>query len=210
MPRPRTAVRERVLAQTRQQLLEAASAEFAREGYVGANINRISQIAGFAKGTIYNHFASKRALMLSLIDEIAVVHTDFVVQQVKSEQDPIRRLERFFSAGFAFVEDNPTTATVIIQAVYGPDKEFKQRVFEAYGGLQALIGQDIVGMGVAQGDFCSVDPVATVALIMSVYWGSCSMLEADGKFHITADQASEFVLQGLRRRDNKPGHKRQR
>lgn len=103
-----------------------------------------------------------------------------------------------------------TTATVIIQAVYGPDREFKQRVFEAYGGLQALIGQDIVGAGVAWGDFCPVDPEATVALVMSVYWGSCSMLEADGKFRITADQATDFVLQGLRQRDSRPGNKRKR
>jgi hypothetical protein len=38
------------LAETRQRLLEAAASEFAREGYTGANINRISQAAGFAKG----------------------------------------------------------------------------------------------------------------------------------------------------------------
>jgi AcrR family transcriptional regulator len=45
--------------------------EFACEGYAGANINRISQAAGFAKGAVYNCFACKRALMLALIDEVA-------------------------------------------------------------------------------------------------------------------------------------------
>ena len=59
MPRPRTAAREQVLAQTRQQLLDAAAVEFTREGYASANINRISKTAGFAKGTIYNYFPSK-------------------------------------------------------------------------------------------------------------------------------------------------------
>ena len=37
-------------------LVDTATAEFAREGYNGANINRISLAAGFAKGTIYNYF----------------------------------------------------------------------------------------------------------------------------------------------------------
>jgi len=198
MPRPPTATRGKILSQTRQQLLEAAAIEFAREGYVGANINRISTAAGFAKGTIYNHFPSKRALMQALIDEIAATHTEFVVQQVEAEQEPVRRLARFFSAGFSFVEDNPATAPVIIQAVYGPDQEFKRRVFEAYHGLQTLIGREIVDAGVARGEFRPVDTLATVALVMSVYWGCCSMLDPGGDFLLTPDQAAGFVLDGLR------------
>lgn len=43
---------EQVLETNRQLLLEAAAGEFAREGYHGANINRISQAAGFARGTV--------------------------------------------------------------------------------------------------------------------------------------------------------------
>jgi AcrR family transcriptional regulator len=204
MPRPRTAVREQVLAQTRQQLLEAAAIEFTREGYVGANINRISRAAGFAKGTVYNYFSSKRALMLALIDEIGAAHTAFIVQQVELEQDPIRRLERFFGAGFAFVENNPTKAPLIINTVYGPDEEFKQRVYEAYDGLFALIIHDIVGAGVARGDFRAVDPDVTAALLMSIYLGSCSLYEPDGGIWITPDQVVGFVLEGLRQRDRQP------
>ena len=57
MPRPPKNTREQVLNQTRQQLLQAAAEEFAGRGYSGANINRISLAAGFAKGTIYNYFS---------------------------------------------------------------------------------------------------------------------------------------------------------
>jgi len=204
MPRPRTAVREKVLTQTRQRLLEAAAVEFTREGYAGANINRISRAAGFAKGTIYNYFPSKRALMLALIDEIGAAHTDFIVGQVELEEHPIQRLERFFSAGFAFVEDNPTKAPLIINTVYGPDEAFKQRVFEAYDRLFTLIIQDIVEAGVAQGVFRAVDPDATAALLMSIYLGSCSLLEPGGRIWVTPDQVVGFVLEGLRQRDGQP------
>jgi len=83
MPRHKDAEREQVMSQTRQLLLEAAAEEFAREGYAGANINRISRAAGFAKGTIYNYFSSKRALMLALIDAIAETHlAPHVIQNV--------------------------------------------------------------------------------------------------------------------------------
>jgi AcrR family transcriptional regulator len=197
MPRPPTAERDKVRSETRQQLLQAAAAEFTREGYVGANINRISQAAGYAKGTIYNYFPSKRALMLALIDEIGSAHTAFIVQQVEAETDPVRRLERFFSAGFAFVEEHPTQAPVIISTLYGPDAEFRERVFEAYDGLFGLIIQGILGPGAAQGVFRTVDPDLAAALLMSVYLGSCSLLESDGKIWITPAQALDFVLAGL-------------
>jgi AcrR family transcriptional regulator len=204
MPRPRRAVREKVMAETRRQLLEAAAVEFAREGYVGANINRISQAAGFAKGTIYNHFPSKRALMLVLIDSIAAAHIDFILEQVEPEEDPIRRLERFFNAGFAFVEQHPTQAPVIINAIYGPDDEFKQRVYEAYEKLFTLIIQDILGTGTEEGVFRPTDPDLTTALLMIIYLGSCSQLDPDGKIWLDPEQIVAFILDGLRQRDPPP------
>ena len=54
MARIKKSEREQVMETNRQLLLDAAAGEFAREGYSGANINRISQAAGFAKGTVYN------------------------------------------------------------------------------------------------------------------------------------------------------------
>ena len=132
MPRHKDAERKEVMKETRQLLLEAATQEFAREGFKGANINRISIAAGFAKGTIYNYFESKRALMLALIDEIAAGHLKYMTQQVLSEEDPARRLERFFEAGFAWVTDNLPQGRVLFATLNGPDVEFKTRMYEAY------------------------------------------------------------------------------
>jgi AcrR family transcriptional regulator len=201
MPRPRRAEREEILSQTRQQLLKAAAAEFANDGYVGANINRISQAAGFAKGTIYNYFSNKRALMLALIREIAAAHIDFILRQVEPEEEPIRRLERFFSAGFAFVERHPAQAQVIVNIIYGPDDEFKQQAYQAYEPLFNLVIQDIVGAGIARGDFRSVDPDLSTALIMTIYLGSCSQLDPEDKIWLDPHQVVTFILDGLRPRE---------
>lgn len=43
MARHKDTERDKVLGETRQSLLEAAAEEFARQGYNGANINRISK-----------------------------------------------------------------------------------------------------------------------------------------------------------------------
>ncbi len=201
MSRPPKAVREEILSETRQRLLAAAAAEFTREGYVGANINRISTAAGFAKGTIYNYFPSKRALMLALIDEIAAVHIDFILQQVKPEEGPPQRLVRFFSAGFAFVEQHPSQAPVVINALYGPDEEFKQRVYQAYAPLFTLLIEDIIGAGVARGNFRPLDPNVTAALVMTIYLGGCSLFKPNGTIFLDPDQVVTFILEGICRRD---------
>jgi AcrR family transcriptional regulator len=54
---------------TRAKLLTAAGEEFARVGLERANIDAISLAAGYAKGTIYNYFASKEELFLAVVEE---------------------------------------------------------------------------------------------------------------------------------------------
>ena len=125
MPRFKDAEKEQIQHQTRQLLLQAAGEEFARQGYDGANVNRISRAAGFAKGTIYNYFPSKRALMLALIDEIAASHHQFVAEQVRQEEDPARRLERFFEAGAEWIVHHLPQGKVMLTMLNGPDDEFK-------------------------------------------------------------------------------------
>lgn len=202
MPRLATAVKEEVLTETRQRLLEAAAVEFADKGFTSANINHISTAAGFGKGTVYNYFPSKRALMLALIDEIAASHTNFIVAQVEAEEDPARRLKRFFSAGFTFVEQHPAQARVVINVVYGHDDEFKQRMYQAYGELFTLLIEGIVGVGAARGDFRPVAPDVTAALLMSIYLGSCSQLDPNGKIWINPDQVVTLVMEGLQQRNS--------
>jgi AcrR family transcriptional regulator len=197
MPRHKDADREEIMSETRQLLIQAATEEFAREGYMGANINRISKNAGFAKGTIYNYFESKRALMFALIDDIAAGHLEFVVQQVLQEDDPARRLERFFAAGFSWVTDNLPRGRVLFTTLNGPDMEFKTRMYEAYLPMFQLVGQDILAVGIEQGIFRQVEPVSTAGLIMTIYLGTGSQVNERGEQWTPADQVSDFILKSL-------------
>jgi AcrR family transcriptional regulator len=58
MPRISKDEKERV----RQKLLMTAAEHFAAHGLAGANINEISTAAGYARGTVYNYYASKEEL----------------------------------------------------------------------------------------------------------------------------------------------------
>jgi AcrR family transcriptional regulator len=198
MARPPSDLRDETLNENRVRLLEAAAAEFAEKGFGNANVNQISKAAGFAKGTIYNYFPSKRKLMLELIDEIAAQHITHISKQVEIEDEPVERLRRFFSAGFEFVEQRPLQARVIINAIYGPDHEIEEHTFRAYNDLFSIIMDQIVAAGIQTGEFEAGDANLLVALLMSVYLGSCSLMDQDGKIWFNPEQALSFCLNGLR------------
>ncbi|MDI7277139.1 MAG: TetR/AcrR family transcriptional regulator [Anaerolineae bacterium] len=192
--------REQILARTRERLLAAAVTEFARDGFAAANVDRISEAAGYAKGTVYNYFPSKRALMLAVVDEVAAAHTRSILEDVAQEADPCRRLERFFRAGFAYVERCPEQVRVMVNAVYGPDAEFKDRVYLAYQRLFAFIAEDILQAGIARGEFEPVDVDLVTALVMTIYLGSSSQVEVDGKVWLDPQRIVTLILDGLRPR----------
>ena len=198
MPRHKEADRQEIMTETQQLLLQAATTAFAREGFAGANVNRISKSAGFAKGTIYNYFPSKRALMLALIDRIAQAHHEFVVEQI-SQEDAAHRLERFFEAGFAWVEENHNQARVMITTLNGPDREFKGHMYEAYQPMFELVGREILAVGIQQGVFRRLDPVSAARLLMTIYLGVASQLNEQGRPWFSPDQVTDLLLNGLRK-----------
>ncbi len=55
--------------EVRRKLLEAAAQHFSEAGLERASVDAISTAAGFAKGTLYNYFPSKRALFGAVIEE---------------------------------------------------------------------------------------------------------------------------------------------
>ena len=199
MPRHKQSERKEIMGRTRELLLQAATVEFAQEGYAGANVNRISQAAGFAKGTIYNYFASKRALMLVLIDEIAQQHYEYVSDQVRQADSPTDRLERFFEAGFAWVTGSLDQALVLMSTLNGADPEFKLYMYEVYQPMFQLVGSDIVSAGVTQGKFRSLEPEPTARLLMTIYLGVASQVNERGEPWFSPAQITDLLLDGLRK-----------
>lgn len=196
-PRLATSERDIVLKETRQKLFDAAVVEFATKGFVGANINCISTQAGFSKGTIYNHFSSKRDLMLNLIDEVAALHTDFILSQVHEVKDPVLRLKQLFSAGFQFVEQYPNHIQIAISVVYGHDPEFKERFYQAYNDFFVFVIEDVVEAGILKGIFKKINADTTAALLMSLYLGNLSQLDPEGKITFNPDEVVDFIMQGI-------------
>ncbi len=199
MPRFREEDRERMKGDTRRALLEAAALEFAREGYNGANINRISTSAGYAKGTIYNYFKSKRALMQTLIEDTAAMHLAYLNERVLQAEMADRRLEIFFKAGFEFVSANIARGQAIVNNLYGPDVGFKDIMYQAYLPIFELVGRDILALGMEQEIFTRLDPTTMSTLVMLIYLGVAAQIGPEGKPWLDVHLVADFAVRGLRK-----------
>jgi len=91
------AARARNPEETRARLLEAAFAEFYKNGFQGGSINRIVKEAGATKGALFHHFKSKNDLGYAVAREI--IHPGLKTRwtdPLAESDDPIRDLKRIF------------------------------------------------------------------------------------------------------------------
>ncbi len=197
MPRHKRSEREQIQTETRQALLEAATRAFAEHGYANASVDAISTEAGFAKGTIYNYFTSKRELMLALIEAISRDHYASVLVEVQQTDSPVERLEQFFIAGFEWVASNPNQARVLITTLNGADQEFKGAMYAAYEPMFQLVRLEILAPGIEARVFRPVDQPPTAGLLMATYLGTCSQVDEHGRPWIDPSQVADFALHAL-------------
>jgi AcrR family transcriptional regulator len=66
---PSASLRDEQKALTRQRLIDAAEAVFARSGYHGASVEEVAHEAGATTGALYSNFAGKEDLFLALFEE---------------------------------------------------------------------------------------------------------------------------------------------
>jgi AcrR family transcriptional regulator len=70
-------------AETSARLLAAARSTFARHGYHGTSLDRVSANAGCTKCALYDHFGSKEGLFLALLDDQFTAR----IEQARRPQD---------------------------------------------------------------------------------------------------------------------------
>lgn len=196
-PRYKDENRKQMMGKTRERLVKAAVEEFAREGYEGAKINRITQAAGVATGTIYNYFPSKNEMMLAILSEIGTAHCAFIAEQIRQEDDFILRVERLLEAVFDYVRENPHQARVLFAMLQGANVKFKKHLSQIYQPMFQLISGEILIPGMEQGIFQSLDPVSTTVMIMTFYLGVGATVDENGKTPLDLKEVAAFVLRAL-------------
>ena len=94
-------------AERRRVVLGAAEEVFARRGYHAASLEEIARAAGVSKPVVYDHFASKRELHVTLLKEQLGALLEHVAAGVPEGGPAETRLRLGVEAFFGFVEEHP-------------------------------------------------------------------------------------------------------
>jgi AcrR family transcriptional regulator len=92
--------RRRRKAERPQEILEAAFAEFSRNGYASTTLDAIAERAGVTKGTIYVYFENKEHLFISMVHEFTKAAYDTVQDMYATHEGSTAELLR---AQFSFI-----------------------------------------------------------------------------------------------------------
>ena len=109
--------------QRRSQLFAVALELFAQRGYRSTTMDDIAEAAGVTKPLLYQHFSSKRALYLELVDSIAQELLAAVRQAVLEADGPRQQVELGFAAYFRLVVRNEAAFRLLYGRDHADDRE---------------------------------------------------------------------------------------
>jgi AcrR family transcriptional regulator len=149
---------------TRERLLAAAAHEFARRGLDRANIDAISLAAGYAKGTVYNYFASKQELFLAVVQEACARAT--ASASPPPQASATERLRATLAAFCAWAGANEGFARVLVRECLMGTPELQARMAAAEQPLLAEL-EAILRAGSARGEVRDDVPHGLLALALA-------------------------------------------
>ena len=86
-------------------------------GYAEASVARITEEAGVAQGTFYNHFENRQELLDQLLPKIGIDMVHFIRERTGTAHAARQEIERF-SAFFDFIREVPEFLRILNEAEY--------------------------------------------------------------------------------------------
>jgi len=108
----------------RQQLLAVACDLFARSGFHETSMDDIAEAAGVTKPVLYQHFPSKRALYLELLEDTGRRLLDRLAESTARVTSGRARVEAGFRAYFEFAVGDVSSFRLLFGASIRSDPEF--------------------------------------------------------------------------------------
>ena len=104
-------------AWTKQKLFEAATKMVGKYGYAEASVARITEAAGVAQGTFYNHFGTRQELLDQLLPKIGIDMVRFIRDRTSTGHAARQEIERF-AAFFDFIRAVPEFLRILNEAEF--------------------------------------------------------------------------------------------
>ena len=139
-----------------------------RDGLKNVSTKNIAKEVGISEGSIFRHFSSKKAIILSIIDDVI---NDLIENLRKIALDPAppdKRLYRYLCKTISYlIENKGITILLFSEASYQNDKEMIDKLNYIFNNQKKLAGK-ILADGIAIGQW---DETVSIEDFSSLYMG---------------------------------------
>lgn len=190
--------RERKKEETKERIFKAALKLFKAKGFEAATIDDIAEKADVAKGTFFNYFPRKDAV-LGYVPEMWIAEAEEKAEALLAERGPIgSRLIEMFSEFAEFYEQEPELAPYVIQEWTRRMHQGLDEVCQRWTDLGVRVVEHLQTTGEIRSD---VDAPRAHDILASVYDGTVMRWLAvpEGRFPLKEElrKRMTLVIEGL-------------
>jgi len=192
---------------TKERIREAAIRVFAHEGFDRASVKSIAAEAGVAVGSIYNHFADKDDLLISIFEEEFNARLSFI-DELRSGSGPVlSQIEALIEAHFRKVRQYPELAELLLYERFHPGGRLQERIIPLQRRIVERI-EEILRTGIDAGWIrpCHPKVVAQALFDLVQTMTACRVLaegsDAEDALAVAPKELADLMWKGLRRTDD--------
>jgi TetR/AcrR family transcriptional regulator len=169
---------------TKNQILDAAEAEFAVTGLSGARTEAIAAQTGVTKAMIYYYFQNKEELYRAVLERCFTESLEMMAQMQLDCLPPDAALVRLLEQLLCCMSENPRIGSILtLEAIQNKGKYFPEKLGDLlYGTIIQILEQ-----GIQLGVFRQLNSRHTAVNIV----GTCA-------FYFTAQENLKYLWQGKR------------
>jgi AcrR family transcriptional regulator len=181
-------------AETRTRILSSAQRLFARQGYEGTTTRNLAQAAGVAEGTLFRHFANKKAILVEVVTQGWIeILTDLLTEL--SEMGSYKAVGQVMQRRmFKLRESADLMRVCFMEAQFHP--ELRDRIQSEIIAKMTDVTEAFIQTGMDRGVYRNMDPKLVARVFLGLFtiagFSNDTLLDGD-----TSPKATKEMAEGL-------------
>lgn len=181
-------------AETRTRILNSAQRLFARQGYEGTTTRNLAQAAGVAEGTLFRHFANKKAILVEVVTQGWIeILTDLLTEL--SEMGSYKAVGQVMQRRmFKLRESADLMRVCFMEAQFHPD--LRDRIQSEIIAKMTDVTEAFIQTGMDRGVYRNMDPKLVARVFLGLFtiagFSNDTLLDGD-----TSPKATKEMAEGL-------------
>lgn len=125
----------------KRRLFDAARRIVGELGYAEASVARITELAGVAQGTFYNHYPNRQALLDSLLPVLGMEMARYIQDRTEMITPEAARENARFRSFFDYLRENPGFLRILNEAEFAAPEAYRRHIANMAAPYQRILAR---------------------------------------------------------------------